>query len=210
MRRGLLAAQDGTTSAWALRRSGSAQPRPRGGRFGGLDPSAPPRPLAAHLRGEPRAQGRGHPSGPASDRPSNVATTTRYLHLSDADLLAAVDGALPPQRPGTGGEHRQQQVGAGDGGSARRRGSSRSAEARSARSTRRVPARIWDKGKASYSGGTASMRRKRPFPTLLSMRPSSRMQSRTPVENSARARAGTQASATESWPRPMEPDSTMA
>jgi site-specific recombinase XerD len=26
---------------------------------------------------------------------SNIATTTRYLHLSDADLLAAVDRAFP-------------------------------------------------------------------------------------------------------------------
>ncbi len=25
---------------------------------------------------------------------SNIATTTRYLHLSDADLNAAVDGAF--------------------------------------------------------------------------------------------------------------------
>jgi integrase/recombinase XerC len=26
---------------------------------------------------------------------SNIATTTRYLHLSDADLLAAIDRAFP-------------------------------------------------------------------------------------------------------------------
>jgi site-specific recombinase XerD len=26
---------------------------------------------------------------------SNIATTTRYLHLSDADLLEAVDRAFP-------------------------------------------------------------------------------------------------------------------
>ena len=26
---------------------------------------------------------------------SNIATTSRYMHLSDADLIEAIDGAFP-------------------------------------------------------------------------------------------------------------------
>jgi len=40
-------------------------------------------------------RGGGHPRRPTPARHSNIATTTRYLHLSDADLAEAVDKAFP-------------------------------------------------------------------------------------------------------------------
>ena len=52
-------------------------------------------PLASHLRHESRAPRRGYHVVQRLMGHSNIATTTRYLHLSDADLLAAVDRAFP-------------------------------------------------------------------------------------------------------------------
>ena len=57
----------------------------------------PPR-LAALLRHQPAAPGSRRPRRPAPSGHSTIATTTRYLHLSDADLTDAVDKAFPAER----------------------------------------------------------------------------------------------------------------
>ena len=51
--------------------------------------------VAAQLCHEPRRRGEDIQVVQRLMGHSNIATTTRYLHLSDADLLEAVDRAFP-------------------------------------------------------------------------------------------------------------------
>ena len=167
MRRGLLAAQDGTTSAWALGARALLNLVLEAGGSAGLTRRHRldrwRHTYAASLvrRGEdiqvaqpligPRTLRR--PQGISTCRTPTFSLLSTGLCRPNAPAPAA-NTANSRSAPVTGGRP------AGGAAADRlRRGS--------ARSTRRVPARIWDKGKASYSGGTASMRRKRPFPTLL-------------------------------------------
>ena len=66
--------------------------------FGGRGRSALPPPVAPHLRHEPVRRGEDIHVVQRLMGHSNIATTTRYLHLSDADLLEAIDRAFPDGR----------------------------------------------------------------------------------------------------------------